>query len=144
MDTDSDGRVSETEFVDARLARANDLFERLDRDDDGLLSDTDRKRVSRFDRRRGLDNTQLQACIAEREAPQGDRLVLQRADTDGDGSVGISEWSAALQAQATQAFALLDANGDGVVDQDEWQEQRNERRAERAEFRDCVRDKRRA
>src|SRR5687767_8918613 len=50
MDTNDDGQISEAEFVDFRLARLDELFERRDRDDDGLIALDENPRPERPDR----------------------------------------------------------------------------------------------
>src|SRR5688572_29089442 len=70
MDTNEDDQVSEDEFVDFRLARVDDMFERRDRDNDGLISLEENERPDRPDRpgrpdRPEIDREEVIACVRE-------------------------------------------------------------------------------
>lgn len=91
-DTNHDGKISRDEFLAARAAQ----FDRLDRDHDGYLAETDA------------------AALPER-AQRGFHMLLNVADTDGDGRVSRAEWNA----MPARGFDRIDANHDGVLDADE-------------------------
>jgi len=93
-DANNDGSISRDEF----LARPIAMFDRLDANDDGVISEAERPQ--------------------RRERPQGERG--QRAerpnpDTNGDGQISRAEFTA----MGAPMFARLDANSDGRVTQDE-------------------------
>lgn len=46
-------------------------------------------------------------------------------DTDGDGLVTLEEISAALPEITEETFTMMDANGDGTLDEDELAEARD-------------------
>lgn len=128
-DTNADGRVSESEFIDERLQRFIAQFERRDTNDDGLIS-ADEQAAPRGSRDRpglrprrersqpsALDRDAATACILETIPDFEPRF--DNADTDGDGMLGLQEVSTAVQAGASARFARIDGDGDGYVTEDE-------------------------
>jgi Ca2+-binding EF-hand superfamily protein len=89
-DANDDGVISREEF----LARPNQMFDRLDTDRNGVISQAERD-----------------AMRAQRSA----RRERMNPDANGDGAVSREEFDAAGAA----IFNRLDANGDGRVTQDE-------------------------
>lgn len=158
LDTDGDGRISRNEFLDGRLERVADMFERQDRDGDGLISIEDRGPRGRGegdDRgnrpgRPGMDREALVACVQQSvagfdpEDDEGRGPVPADADTDGDGFLSLSELSMALEARAIAAFDANDTNGDGYIDSDEIAARRAQMDAARDATRDCMRAQRNA
>ncbi|MDR2214114.1 MAG: hypothetical protein LBE21_10890 [Pseudomonadales bacterium] len=132
LDGDGDGRVSENEFLDDRLANASALFERLDSDGDGLIGLEDRNLGRRFN----ALGARRQACLNSDAATA---QPLANADADGDNYLSLNELNGALDAQARTAFAALDGNGDAYIDADEFSAQRQQRADQRDELRDCLR-----
>jgi Ca2+-binding EF-hand superfamily protein len=94
-DTNGDGVVSRAEFTAARAR----MFDRLDRNHDGYLSQDDK---SRFSLRQNGNRDRLQQMI----------LML---DKDGDGRVSRDEFVNS----PSLLFERADANHDGVVDAQE-------------------------
>jgi Ca2+-binding EF-hand superfamily protein len=124
MDANDDAAVSEEEFVEFRLSRLDELFERRDRDDDGLISlaenegeDEGRNRPGRPE----FDRDEVIACVRDTIAdfaPNADMDREQRfedVDTDGNGSLTLAEVSASLATNAHEAFARIDADVDGFI-----------------------------
>ena len=66
------------------------------------------------------------AAIAERGSDRKGRHFESR-DTDGDGSVSLSEWSAACESR----FEALDVDGDGAITAQEWSDARKQMREKR-------------
>lgn len=89
-DVNGDGRVSAEE-----LFQTFDMFDRLDADGDGYVTEAD------FDARRG-------AMVLT--------SLAHRADGDDDGVVTAAEWD--------DWFAGRDTNGDGVLDADDFEGRR--------------------
>lgn len=92
-DTNRDGTVSKSEFLTFRAQQ----FDRLDRDENGVLNDEDMPRMAR---------------IAE--------MIKQRTaamDANGDGVITRSEFTNG----PTTGFDMADANRDGVVTKAELQ-----------------------
>ena len=156
-DADRDGRVTQAEFVDGRVARltamdangdgavsreemqaagqarraerADQRFARLDADSNGAVSRTE------FDA--GLAAHGARGPRAERAGRGGGRHGPMRPgarDKAERGPVVIAD----ARARLTEQFARLDANRDGMATADEqraarraWAEQRRERRASR-------------
>lgn len=148
LDADDDGQISEDEFVDARLARLDDMFERRDRDGDGLISLEENERPDRPDRpdRPELDREEILACARETIAdfaPNADIDMEERfenVDTDGSGSLSLTEVSAALATRAHEAFAQIDADANGFVTEEELEAHHQAQLETRRVLRDCVRE----
>jgi Ca2+-binding EF-hand superfamily protein len=127
MDTNDDDKVSEDEFVDFRLASVDEIFERRDRDDDGLISLEENERPGRPDRpnRPEPDREEVIACVRETIAdfaPDADMDLEERfenVDSDGNGSLSLGEVSTALETRAHETFARIDADDDGFITREE-------------------------
>ncbi|MBC6980962.1 EF-hand domain-containing protein [Caulobacter sp. 17J80-11] len=132
-DTDGDGKISQTEMVQAERAR----FARLDANHDGKVTKDELEALEtrfmdeRFARLDTDKNGQISkeefAAAHEQRAGRwagrrgvgmgGDRMggMLGRLDTNGDGVVTQAEADAKVQAR----FAAMDTNKDGFVTSDE-------------------------
>jgi Ca2+-binding EF-hand superfamily protein len=138
----ADGQVSEAEFVDARLQNVDAGFERLDTDDNGLVSLDEFTNRGRGDRRgRGLrdrndadradrrarpdaaeiDRTALTVCVRETVADFAPRAAVSLEDafnvidSSGDGQLSLAEFSAAQEARTLEQFDRIDGDGNGFV-----------------------------
>jgi len=128
-DADRDGSVTRDEMravARTRMAqRADTRFDRLDADDDGVISKAE------FDAR-GEHRAETRAERGPRRAHRGPHRRAVRAGRRADrGPVVI----AAAQARAEAAFARLDADNDGFVTAAERRAVRADRRERRAERR---------
>jgi Ca2+-binding EF-hand superfamily protein len=109
-DANSDGNITRDEF----LARPTQMFDRLDANDDGVISTAERpQRPERGERTRG-ERTQR----SDRPNP----------DADGNGSFSQAEFTA----MGAGLFERLDANDDGRVTQEEAQAARGHHRRDRS------------
>ncbi|MES2626647.1 MAG: hypothetical protein V4628_15280 [Pseudomonadota bacterium] len=154
MDANDDGQVSEDEFVDARLAFIDEMFERRDRDNDGLLSLDENTRPERPDRpnradrsdRPDLDREEVIACVQETIpdfAPNADMDIEDRfedTDTDGNGSLSLAEVSAVIEERAHEQFALIDADTDGFITDEELDAHHETQLDTRRAVRECTRE----
>lgn len=134
MDANDDGVLDEAD----REARARARFERMDTNNDGMLSfaETQAARDTMQERR-----AERRAEAGEREGRRGQRMarrgggmrgmMMNRADTDNDGSITEAEFTNAALAR----FERADANSDGTVTSEERRQQMRERRAERRQNR---------
>lgn len=95
-DADDDGKVSRQELIDSR----GDMFLKLDRNGDGVLSDADRRKS--------------RPRLASIETVRIDQLKKD-FDADGDGKVTRDEFVNG----PTPLFDKADANADGFVTKDE-------------------------
>jgi len=129
LDTNEDGVLTLDEFSAKGTDKAHRAFARKDSDDDDLLSlDEFTASPGHGRHRRGdldsLDPDALQACM---EDILGDSLPEQpdseaaftAADSNGDGSIDLDEFTAAAELRAEDAFAEIDADGDGAVTSEE-------------------------
>ncbi len=141
IDTDGDGQLSLDEFVEARLARAEERFLTLDTDGDGLVTPDD------FDGERpeppeGFDRDAFEACVEEaigRELPErsepGDGSL--GADLDGDGAISIDEMLLNTEDRAVTRFDILDRDDDGFVSAREFRRKLRAMARLREVRRDC-------
>ncbi|MEX0964394.1 MAG: EF-hand domain-containing protein [Pseudohongiellaceae bacterium] len=130
-DSDSDGIISQSEFVAAETDSISERFGIRDVDLDGRLSAEETGRDGERHRRPGLDvNIKLyRLCMAEvyGQTPEhDDRFRL--ADTDGDGFLSQLEFSTYLQERAFVQFMRLDLNDDGLLTHGELVGRMQERR----------------
>jgi Ca2+-binding EF-hand superfamily protein len=100
-DANEDGNITREEF----LARPTQMFDRMDADNDGVISAAERPQ--------------------RRERPDGaERRERPNFDSNGDGLISRSEHAA----MGAGMFERLDANNDGSISQDEARARRGHRR----------------
>lgn len=107
-DANNDGNITREEF----LARPNEMFQRLDANNDGVISTAERPQ---------------RAERGERGERRGDRPDRPNPDADGNGTFSRAEFTA----MGAHFFERLDANNDGRVTQEEAQAARGPRRGDR-------------
>ncbi len=100
-DTDGDGRLSAAEFGADR-----EVFDLLDRDADGFLSAEELPKPRRM-------KGQERDAKPERAAKEAERF-LRENDKDGDGKIGMNEWSI-----SSRTLMDADRNGDKFADAEE-------------------------
>lgn len=94
-DTDTNGEISQAEFSAALTKHTGDLFKRMDRNGDGVLTQADRGEEPG----RGIDALRR----------------LRSADTDGNGTVTFDEAKTAMPDMTQERFNAMDRNRDGVL-----------------------------
>ena len=130
QDADGDGLISEAEFIDARLAKIDDHFTRMDQDGDGQISmdeQTPPERLARPGRpeRPEIDRDAVAACVRETIAdyvPELDDDMEARfdnVDANGDGYLSLAEISAAMSTRAGELFTRIDTDADGFLSSEE-------------------------
>jgi len=118
LDDDSDGVVSREEFLAATSARAETMFERMEPNEQGVVTRTGRERggMGRHHRgprgegrggMRGMDADERAERINERAAEQFARL-----DTDGDEMVSQEEFEAGMQARFERSSERRQGRGE--------------------------------
>ncbi|MDT8399125.1 MAG: EF-hand domain-containing protein [Pseudomonadales bacterium] len=138
FDSDNDGQLSFDEFLDSRIALIDQNFDRLDRNDDGLVDAGESSRPDHHGA--AIDRAEVRTCVREiLAAYDADHALDERfdyVDLDGDGYIDLAELSAALEARAHVLFARLDTDGDDFISLAELeaalQQQINLRRVVRA------------
>lgn len=90
-DANEDGKTTRAE-LDAHRA---DMFDKLDRNNDGIVSEADKPRLR----------------IPRKKFNEAYDKVVPKFDKDGDGTLSKAEWNT----QEVDIFELLDANGDGAI-----------------------------
>src|SRR5690606_19909449 len=133
-DSDTDGKVSAEEFLSRVSSRADTLFERRDRNLDGVLTQDEqqsRRRAEAPDRKRPRDQARrergrdaLTACIQQsipdytapaRPGRDGGVPAFDTMDADQNGSLTLAEVTTALENRALARFNELDTNSDGFI-----------------------------
>jgi len=127
LDANGDGYVDLDEFLDGRVARVDQEFDRRDRDGDGLLSEEEARRPHHRERPEhdGTEREQVIACvretIADWEGPQEVEDRFDAVDENGDGYIDLQELSTALETRAYDLFDRIDSYGDGLISLEEVQ-----------------------
>jgi Ca2+-binding EF-hand superfamily protein len=158
-DTNADGRVSESEFVDDRLQNVDDQFEHRDTNGDGVISLEEHEAPRALPARPGrgprpdvadrparpeIDRDALTACIrktiADFEPRFDDELedIFDNVDKNGDDKLSLAEVSAAVEARARELFDHIDASGDGYITEDEVEAQFQAQLQVRRVTQDCI------
>jgi hypothetical protein len=134
MDANNDRVLNEAD----REARARAHFDLMDANGDGMLTFEEMQAARETMRERGAERLAARGAEAgDREGRRGHHtgrrgggmrgMMMERADTDNDGTISEAEFTDAALAR----FDSADANNDGTVTAEERRAQRDERRAER-------------
>lgn len=116
-DADKNGTLSRQEQLTFSLQEADARFARMDRDRDGRLTSQE---LDEAEKRRQQANGSSNGSAAKGGPPHlSPKELLERADTNRDGTVDQSENRALAQQQAARRFQAGDRNGDGSLAGDE-------------------------
>lgn len=104
FDINADGKITKAEIEAGREAR----FAASDTNGDGALSEAE-----------------IRASLAKRAEARADRMVsrmMERADSDNDGSISLAEYQDTPRRKGGKMMKRLDADGDGVITRAEAEE----------------------
>ncbi|MEM9705090.1 MAG: histidine kinase [Pseudomonadota bacterium] len=103
--------------------RGAGMFERLDENKDGFLSEAELTAARRTLLEEADTNGDGMLSPEELRAHREERRAARNPDKNEDGVVSFEEFQAASE----ERFERLDANGDGVLDEDEKPKRRGRR-----------------
>ncbi|MEM6574566.1 MAG: hypothetical protein AAF736_09865 [Pseudomonadota bacterium] len=146
LDADGDRMVSQDEFLAARLARAERRFNRLDRDDDGQITETD---LADRPEPPDVDRDALRACIedtlgVELPEPPEPGSRFDAIDVNGDGVITLEEALTSAEDRAVERFMNLDENADGQLERSEVRRPLRRAARLRQARRQCLREQQEA
>jgi len=124
MDYDGSGEVTVEDFINRGLERAEQHFDRLDSDDDGVISEAENTAMPDHENNSDIDHDALKLCIEEttgialNDRPSREE-TFALTDVDGDGFVSFDEFTNERAAHISERFAELDSSGDGAISEDE-------------------------
>lgn len=107
VDTNGDGAIDAVEFSVAQDARSEQMFDRLDRDDNGVIAMGEGGERDKMSKRKGKKRGD-----GQRRGQRSDRVS---PDTDGDGQVSFAEH----QVHTLAMFEQMDANADGFLSKED-------------------------
>jgi len=146
MDTDGSDTITLDEWLVKTTAKAERQFDRIDSDDDNLISLEEFQAIGP-DHDNEVDRDAVRACVAEAtgedvpERPDRD-TAFDEFDTNDDGFIDLDEFLAVKTEGATHRFNTIDADGDGAITMQELAEALMQHREHRRTVRDCVEDQR--
>ena len=135
MDSNSDGKIGQKEYLENKKARVTRKFDRLDINGDGTISrdefldakiDRAARRFKRMDKDRDGSISPSEFVARKYRRKSGER-IFKKLDGNGDGTVTRDE---SLKAWSNW-FKRLDANNDNTVTADEIKKIRSRRRAQK-------------
>jgi len=146
MDTDGSDTITLDEWLVKTTAKAERQFDRIDSDDDSLISLEEFQAIGP-DRNDDIDRDAVRACVADAtgddvpERPARD-TAFDEIDTNDDGFIDLDEFLAVKTEGATNRFNHIDADGDGAITKQELAKALMQHREHRRAVRDCVEDQR--
>ncbi len=108
-DTNSDGQIDKDEFMAKAEERAARMFKHMDADENGTL-DADEAQPPRHGKHHGKHHGD-HAKSDKRDQAKGKRhdKMLERMDSDGNGSVSKAEWDSAMARHHERREEMKDA-----------------------------------
>lgn len=138
LDTDASGTISLEEYLAARSAVIERVFDRRDKNADGAITEDEYGSGN-------SNRSQLRQCIrtalGSEERPTWEQWLAE-VDTDLDGSVNLGEFSTEAQAKNEEQFAAIDTDASGDITETEIDAAREARKAERKAQRDQLKEAR--
>jgi|GEM_PF-3207578 len=152
LDTDGSGGVSLAEMLVKMDTKTEKKFGRQDKNADGVITldeHSARGHKRKNKKKRGNDETRasmrecMQAALGDREDRPTREESFAKADSNGDGSLDSSEFSAHRVAYVTERFNRLDADVSGEITAEEFKamaESRKQRKSEHKAARKTCRE----
>lgn len=113
MDSDHDGKVTFEEFKDALSKLAQDRFGRIDRDDNGTVSQDELRGAAKH----VADVNPEMAERFKRFVPE-----FEAMDKDGSGGLSLDEFTTGITHNAMEKFEKADRNADDVLTREELEQ----------------------
>ncbi len=141
LDSDQSDTISFDEFVTPKLEKAEEKFAALDSDGDELLT-FDEILAGHTPPQDPIDRDAMRECLEDKlgiDLPE--HMTAEEkfaaADTNGDGYLDWSEYSAGKIAGVEVKFAHIDSSADGEVDKAELTEALESRKPVRIARKEC-------
>ncbi|MES1929870.1 hypothetical protein SADO_11459 [Salinisphaera dokdonensis CL-ES53] len=116
-DTNSDGEIDKDEFMAKAEQRAERMFTHMDKDENGML-DADEAQPPHHGKHHGQHHGKKRHGDHDKSDKSGDRehakgkrhgKMLERMDSDGNGSVSKAEWDSAMERHQERREEMKDA-----------------------------------
>lgn len=138
IDTNGDNSISLEEFTAKGTDNYARQFARADRDDNGFIS-SEEARPRRRDPAEDIDAAALRECIADNGGlAEAEEDRFSTADKDGDGVLSQEEFFMQLEQRAYDQFARMDTDADGQLTSTELSASTQGRREQRHIVRECM------
>ncbi len=143
LDTDQNRIITLDEFLAKPVEKAATQFDRIDTNDDGLISFEEAQAAWGDRPERDIDVDAVRACVAAEtgeDVPEPDDLAsrFDTVDTNGDGFIDLPEFIVAKTDKATVKFNRIDSDADGGITPQELFAAFQGHRERRQVRRDCV------
>lgn len=153
LDLDGSGDISLDEYLAKPNGSRFDQFDRLDADDDGLISEDEYLNAQGAGYNGGgfngmdIDFDELRVCIEEQGGsiwmtPPDRAAHFIEMDVNADGFVDPDEFETAREDRAVERFMLIDTDADGVITESELTEALGEMGQHRSVRRECINEQR--
>ena len=152
VDTNEDGAVDLNEMIAAATAKAEQHFSNKDTDSDGFVSFEEYTASGRGAVDLTLYAEEIVQCVSDLkeelgsdtiQVPSEDQFTspedkFNAVDTNGDAAIDLTEAIEKATENATNKFALLDADNDGLVTKEEKRTHHASHKGTRRAIKKCI------